>query len=214
MTEALPIAIKSTLHSLAQAHEDGGNTLTLAWHNLYIIGQLALVSKQWHELTIYYARMKTTIAVDELFTMVATMHQSLLLQSSKRQLLPPRVMQCCASFSDLEYDNIAAVAREMLNWRTNPYARKSRKPGFPLSVQYDRFAQITSISGDWFSPWCRKSPENSAGTLRLYRSTSEKIISRINPREQPKPRSKATEDLEWTYLEASQLALMESTFWE
>ena len=71
MTEALPIAIKSFLHSLAQAHAEGGKTLTLAWHNLYIIGQLALVSKQWHKLIIYYARMETTIAVGELFTMVA-----------------------------------------------------------------------------------------------------------------------------------------------
>ena len=205
MTEALAIAIKSILHSLAQAHAEGRKTLTLAWHNLYIIGQLALVSKQWHKLIIYYARMETTIAVDKLFTMVAKTNQSLLLQSSRRQSLPPYVKQCCAGFNDLEYNNISAVAREMLNWRTNPYARKPCKPGFPLSVKYDGFAQITSIKGDWFSPWCKKSPLNSSGTLRLYRSTSEKIISLINPRDQPQPRSKATEDLEWTYLEQWQL---------
>ena len=105
----------------------------------------------------------------------------------------------------LEYDNISAVAREMLNWRTNPHARKPPKPGFPLTIKYDGFAQITSIKGDWFSPWCKNSPMNSSGTLLIYRSTSEKIISLINPRDQPQPRSKATEDLEWTHLEEGQL---------
>ena len=152
MTEALPIAIKSSLHSLAQAHAEDGKALTLAWQNLYVVGQLALVSKQWHKLICSYARMETTTAVDELFAMVAKTHQWLLLQSSRREHLPPYVMQCCARFNDREYDNISAVAMGMMNWRTNPYARKARNSSFPLSVKYDGFGGIRSIKGDWFSP--------------------------------------------------------------
>ena len=145
MTKALLLALKFNLHSLAQAHVEGGQALALAWQNLYVVGQLALVFKQWHKLVCSYARMEAMSAVDEMFLMVAKTHKALLLQSSKRDHLPAYLMHSCSRFNDQEYDNMSAVAMGMIVWRPNPYTHKARTSSIPLSVSYDAFGGIKSI---------------------------------------------------------------------
>ena len=203
MIEGLLIALKFNLHSLAQAHVEDGQALSLAWQNLYVIGQLALVCKRWHKLVCSYANLEVIIAVDEMFEMVAKRCKILLLQNANRSRLPHYLMRSCSRYNDHEYDNMSAVAIGMHVWRPKSFTRKDRTPSISPSISYDILGRVKSIEGDWFSLWRRgnsATTRSSAMTLKLNGSTSAmKINTLVNENARPQRRSKTTEDLQWVY---------------
>ena len=153
MPQPLDIALRLIFAQLAEAHEGNGSRLALAWHNLFVVNHLALVSVHWRNLVRLYFGCDAVQAVHALFLFGAQTWRTLLLTSQRRNELPIPIFNDVKMFNDHVFDNLAAVAKKMLQWkppRRRPRTpRHATQPQFDLSVSYYRCGRIKSICGDW-----------------------------------------------------------------
>lgn len=161
------IALKLLLDdtAFAQYGFTDGSHLTLAWHNLFVVNHLALVSKLWHSFVIRYKGCNAVAAVLDLFAFAARTYKVGLLSSRRRNELPIGLQ--FRDFTDQVFDNVCAISKQMLKWRSR---RPKQELSSPPSISY---GPNLCVRGDWLSLW---RPHHlvgpSLGMFMLHRSTS------------------------------------------
>jgi hypothetical protein len=171
------IALQMLFDDLAAANKENGSPVTLAWHNLFVVNQLALVSHHWHKMVSRYSHCTGTAAVYKLFAFAAHTRNMLLCCKSKqfsfsgrRNELPSEFQ--CRVFTDQVFDNVCAIVQKMIAWRPRPRNQKQRPQ---LSVSYGRPGQMR-ICGDWLVIWKPYFLLSTHGFFMLHRSASEPQI--------------------------------------
>ena len=122
MSEPLGIALRGILEGLAQAHEGNRLPLALAWHNLFVVNQLALVCVHWHRLVNRYSYHDAFEAVHALFYFAAKKNLTGLLTSKRWNELPMEFQ--FQMFTNHIFDNCVAIAKFMNAWRANSHTRR------------------------------------------------------------------------------------------
>ena len=113
------IALSLFYGDLAVAHKENGSRFTLAWHNLFVLNQLALVSRHWQEFVYRYCHCDEVASVYALFAFGARSHKVLLLAAGRRNELPIGLRY--SEFIDEVLGNLCAIAKRMLQWKaTSP----------------------------------------------------------------------------------------------
>ena len=121
-------------------------------------------------------------AVYELFLEAAASHRILLLQSQRRAKLPSRLRDLCAHFNDHVFAKLAAIAKGMYRWRSNPNIRRAASGATRLHVQwsYCRSGRRTSIIGDWHFFWKPKYLAPGRNFFYLHRSASATTVRTLS----------------------------------
>ena len=144
-------------------------------------------------------------AVYELFLEAAASHRILLLHIERWAELPSRWHDLCTHFNDHIFAKLAAIAKGMYWWRSNPYIRRAASGATRLHVQwsYCRSGRRTSIIGDWHFFWKPKYLAPGQNYSNLQRSASATTmgtlssIFRINVISLRKSRSVEVLDGDW-----------------
>ena len=113
-------------------------------------------------------------AVYELFLEAATSHRILLLHSERWAELPSRWHDLCTHFNDHIFAKLAAIAKGMYQWRSNPYIRRAASGATrpQLQISYCGSGRLTSIIGDWHFFWKPKYLAPGQNYSNLQRSAS------------------------------------------
>ena len=184
MPQALLIAVKTFLTDVAEAHEENRSAVVMAYFNLHEVNQLALVCNDWHTLVDVYVNHHAVHAVYELFLEAATSHRILLLQSQRRAKLPSRLRDLCAHFNDHVFAKLAAIAKGMYRWRSNPNIRRAAsgatRPQLQINYCGSGSGRLTSIIGDWHFFWKPKYLAPGRNFLYLHRSASATTVRTLS----------------------------------
>ena len=195
---------------LGGAHKGKGSPNMLAWHNLFVVNQLARVSWTWRQLVYDYSHGGFVAAVYGLFAFgarCATCMAERGLQARRRHELPMQLRY--SAFSDEVFDNLCAVALRMIRWNAcrelRPMAFSNLLGQSSFQMLHGKFGPLR-LRGDWHSdgwqhrfglPWqrsffnlqrCTSLPlfekswtlKRTAGALRGCRSTSMLIPLQTN----------------------------------
>ena len=110
------ISLSLYFQDLAAAHKGKGSTNMLAWHNVFVVNQLARVSWHWHRFVYGYRHGDGVTAVHALFAFGARTYKLLCLAARRRHELPMQLRY--SAFSDEVFDNLCAVALRMIRWKS------------------------------------------------------------------------------------------------
>ena len=116
MASATDISMSLYFQDLGGAHKGKGSPNMLAWHNLFVVNQLARVSWNWRRLVYDYSHGGSVAAVYALFAFGARTYKTLRLAARRRHELPMQLRY--SAFSDEVFDNLCAVALRMIRWKS------------------------------------------------------------------------------------------------
>ena len=169
--------LQIVVHDVAEASEQCGSTLRMAWHNLFVVNQLALVCHRWHDLVRCYSYSRGPAAVFGLFDFGVKTHKlGLLTRSGQRYKLPVNLR--FPEFTDQVFDNVCDIALKMITWRFSRGRRMTQSfcCKDQLSIQVEPHV---SIRGNWLAFWRPQRLFQRAPFLLLHRSTSETKIGEL-----------------------------------
>ena len=109
------ISLVLYFEDIAAAHKEKGSTFRLAWHNVFVVNQLALVSRHWQEFVYRYCHCDGVASVYALFAFIARSNKVSLLAAGRRNELPIQLQY--SEFIDEVFDNLCAIAKVMLQWK-------------------------------------------------------------------------------------------------
>ena len=151
------ISLVLYFEDIAAAHKEKGSTFRLAWHNVFVVNQLALVSRQWHTLVYRYRHCVVVTAMYALSRFAACFEYQLVsLAARRRQMLPKELRY--PAYIDEVFDNLCAIVKKMLEWKACNLIcadRRASTSKFSFEIRHGQFGPMR-LRVSWSSPsWPR-----------------------------------------------------------